>query len=150
MSGEAKATVLTVANQPGVRAVEQARDTAALGLYNFTEGGLQLKLPDYATGENQTATLFNGGRLIVTFPNSTIQPNTVSTMLISKDAAVVRDLGTQGGRTFDFTIPTNKTLPAGQDYAVLVTAHFKDLGPRDLLMGTNGHTVTLPRVTPAR
>ena len=148
-SGKTKATVLTVAMQRGVRSIEQQRDTAVLGAYNFTDGGLQFKLPDYASGGNDTAKLFSPGTLVLTFQNLTIgRPDVVNLYAISQAADHMVRLGTSSGRTLDFTIPSNATLPAGK-YALLFDAHFRDL-QRDVLLGTNGETVTLPRVTPAR
>jgi hypothetical protein len=148
-SGKTKATVLTVAMQRGVRSIEQQRDTANLGAYNFTDGGLQFKLPDYASGGNDTAKLFSPGTLVLTFQNLTIgRPDVVNLYAISQAADHMVRLGTSSGRTLDFTIPSNATLPAGK-YALLFDAHFRDL-QRDVLLGTNGETVTLPRVTPAR
>jgi hypothetical protein len=149
MSGKTKATVLTVARQAGVRGIEQQRDFANLGVYSFTDGGLQFKLPDYASGGNDTAKLFSPGTLVLTFQNLTIgRPDVVNLYAISQAADHMVRLGTSSGRTLDFTIPSNATLPAGK-YALFVDAHFRDL-QRDVLLGTNGETVTLPRVTPAR
>jgi hypothetical protein len=148
-SGKTKATVLTVAMQRGVRSIEQQRDTAILGAYNFTDGGLQFKLPDYASGGNDTAKLFSPGTLVLTFQNLTIgRPDVVHLYAISTDANHFLALGTSSGRSLDFTIPSNATLPAGK-YALLFDVHFRDL-QRDVLLGTNGETVTLPRVTPSR
>jgi hypothetical protein len=148
-SGKTKATVLTVAMQRGVRSIEQQRDTAILGAYNFTDGGLQFKLPDYASGGNDTAKLFSPGTLVLTFQNLTIgRPDVVHLYAISTDANHFLALGTSSGRSLDFTIPSNATLPAGK-YALLFDVHFRDL-QRDVLLGTNGETVTLPRVAPSR
>jgi hypothetical protein len=148
-SGKTKANVLTVAKQRGVQTIAQARDTANLGLYNFTEGGLQLKLPDYASGGNDTAKLFSPGTLVLTFQNLTIgRPDVVNLYAISHNANLMTKLGTSSGRVLTFAIPSNATLPAGT-YGLLFDAHFPDL-KQDVLLGTTGETVTLPRVASTR
>ena len=144
-SGAAKVYVITMSRQPDVPVQQEKRDSDPLGMIEFQdESTMSIAAPEYASGENTTASLYKGGQMSFEFDNTKIAPDDIDVLFISTNGTDVRspEVIDDAGPDNEFVIPHG--LKDGGTYYVLVTTHWPDLH-QDVMMGISGKVVNLDR-----